>query len=115
VLIFVLRVVLRRDWLAAGAFVLMYVVLNVLVATASPVLTALFSAVSTGLLVFTMLRFGLVALIASFFAFLLLQMFPITADFSSWYAGVSLFALLSVAVMAALAFRSSLGSTGFNL
>jgi len=108
VLILVLRVALRRDWLAAGAFVLMYVVLNVLVATASPVLTALFSAVSTGLLVFTMLRFGLVALIASFFVFEFLLMFPITADFSSWYAGTSLFAVLSVALLAAFAFHSSL-------
>ena len=108
VLIFVLRIMLRRDWLAAGAFLSIYVVLNALVATASPALAALFSAVSTGLLVFTMVRFGLVALIASFFVFELMEMFPITADFSSWYAGTSLFALLSVAVMAALAFRFSL-------
>jgi serine/threonine-protein kinase len=115
VLIFILRVVLRRDWLAAGVFVLMYVALNALTATASPALAALFSAVETALLVFTMLRFGLVALIASFFVYVLLLMFPITADFSVWYAGASLFALLSVAAMAALAFRSSLGGTGFRL
>jgi hypothetical protein len=42
-------------------------------------------------------------------------MFPITADFSAWYAGASLFALLSVAAMAAFALRSSLGGTGFSL
>jgi hypothetical protein len=35
-------------------------------------------------------------------------MFPITADFSVWYAGASLFALLSVAAMAAFGFRTSL-------
>src|ERR1017187_3932685 len=115
VLIFILRVVLRRDWLAAGGFVLMYVALNALTATASPALAALFSAVETALLVFTMLRFGLVALIASFFVYVLLLMFPITADFSVWYAGASLFALLSVAAMAAFALRSSLGGTGFSL
>lgn len=107
VLIFILRVMLRRDGLAAGAFVLLYVALNVLVATASPALAGLFSAVSTGLLVFTMVRFGLVALLASFFVFELLEMFLVTADFSAWYAGASLFAVMSVAVMAALAFRSS--------
>jgi hypothetical protein len=93
----------------------MYVALNALTATASPALAALFSAVETALLVFTMLRFGLVALIASFFVYVLLLMFPITADFSVWYAGASLFALLSVAAMAAFAFRSSLGGTGFSL
>jgi hypothetical protein len=43
------------------------------------------------------------------------MLFPITADFSVWYAGASVFALVSVAAMAALAFRSSLGGTGFSL
>jgi predicted Ser/Thr protein kinase len=108
VLIFVLRLVLRRDWLAAGAFVLLYAVLSAVATTSSPVLAALFTAVSTGLLLFTMLRFGLVALIASFFVVVLMQMFPLTADFSVWYAGASLFALLSVAALAAFAFHASL-------
>jgi predicted Ser/Thr protein kinase len=108
VLLFILRVILRRDWLAAGAFVSIYMVLGALASTGSPALAALFTAVTTGFLVFAMLRFGLVALIASFFVFVLVRMFPITADFSAWYAGASMFALLSVAVMAALAFRFSL-------
>jgi hypothetical protein len=38
----------------------------------------------------------------------LLTLFPVTTDFSVWYAGVSLFAVLSVAILAALAFRTSL-------
>jgi hypothetical protein len=37
-----------------------------------------------------------------------LILFPITADFSVWYTGSSLFAVLSVAAMAALAYRNSL-------
>jgi hypothetical protein len=49
-----------------------------------------------------------VALIASSFVFELLLMFPTTADFLLWYAGASLFALLSVAAMAAFAFHASL-------
>jgi predicted Ser/Thr protein kinase len=108
VLIFILRVVLRRDWLAAGAFVSVYMVLNVIGTPASPALGALFGGVETALLVFVMLRFGLVALIASSFVYELLLLFPITADFSVWYAGTSLFALLSVAAIAAFAFHSSL-------
>jgi predicted Ser/Thr protein kinase len=109
VLIFILRVVLRRDWLAAAGFVLLYMFLNGLTATASPALVALFSAVETGLLVFMMLRFGLVALIASSFVYVLMLMFPITGDFSVWYAGASLLALLSVAAIAVFAFHASLG------
>jgi predicted Ser/Thr protein kinase len=108
VLIFILRTVLRRDWLAAGALVLIYAALNGLTTPASPALAALFGAVQTGLLVFVMLRFGLVALIASSFVFELLLLFPITPDFSVWYAGASLFALLCVAAMAAFALHASL-------
>jgi len=109
VLIFVLRVITRRDWLAAGAFVALYMALSYVVAgPSSRVLSALFGGVATALLVFTMVRFGLVALIAAFFANVLLLLFPITSDFSAWYAGPSLFALLSLAVMAILAFRFSL-------
>jgi predicted Ser/Thr protein kinase len=108
VLIFVLRAVLRRDWLAAAAFVLIYMILNWLGTPASPALAAVFGGVETALLVFMMLRFGLVALIASSLVYVLMLMFPITADFSAWYAGASLFALLSVAAMAVFAFRSSL-------
>jgi type IV secretory pathway VirB3-like protein len=115
VLLFVLRAVLRRDWLAAAAFVTIYMALNWLATPAAPALAAVFGAVQTALLVFVMLRFGLLALIASSFVLELLMLFPITADFSLWYGGASLFALLSVAVMAALAFRSSLGGTGFSL
>ena len=115
VLLFVLRAVLRRDWLAAAAFVTIYMALNWLATPAAPALAAVFGAVQTALLVFVMLRFGLLALIASSFVLELLMLFPITADFSLWYGGASLFALLSVAVMAARAFRSSLGGTGFCL
>ncbi|HUD98942.1 MAG TPA: serine/threonine-protein kinase [Bryobacteraceae bacterium] len=108
VLIFILRVVLRRDWLAAAAFVAIYMALNWLGTPASPALSALFGGLETALLVFMMVRFGLVALIASSFVYVLWLLFPITSDFSAWYAGTSLFALLSLAVMAALAFRWSL-------
>ena len=108
VLIFILRVVLRRDWLAAAAFVSLYMALNWVATPASPVLSALFGGVETALLVFVMLRFGLVALSASSFVYVLLLLFPITADFSAWYAGTSLFALLSVAAIAAFALHTAL-------
>jgi predicted Ser/Thr protein kinase len=108
VLLFILRVMLRRDWLAAGAVVSIYMVLNAIGTPTTPALAALFAGVETTLLVFVMLRFGLVALIASSFVFELMILFPITPDFGVWYAGASMFALLSVAAMAAFAFHSAL-------
>src|SRR5579862_676790 len=108
VVIFGLRVVLRRDWLAAVAFGLLQVGLASLAVTAAPVTSAVFAAVRTALVVFVMLRFGLLALIAASFTAVLMILFPITADFSVWYAGASLFAVLSVIALAAFGFHASL-------
>jgi serine/threonine-protein kinase len=108
VLIFVLRSVLRRDWLAAVVLVLLEAVLGALAAPQVPFISAAFGAVRTVLFVFVMLRFGLLALIACSFAGVLLILFPLTADFSAWYAGASWFAVASVTAIAAFAFHASL-------
>jgi serine/threonine-protein kinase len=108
VLMFILRAVARRDWLAAAVLVMIYMALKWFATPASPLLAALFTAVQTTLLVVVMLRFGLLALIASSFVYELLLLSPITPDFSVWYGGASLLALLSVAAIAAFAFHSSL-------
>ena len=108
ILIFVLRVVLRREWLAATGMVLVYMGFSALTSTASPALAALFSAFETGVLLFVMLRYGLVALMGAIFAYQMFLFFPITADFSSWYIGTSLFGLLSVAAVAAWACHAAL-------
>ncbi|HTS51217.1 MAG TPA: hypothetical protein VMH05_24890, partial [Bryobacteraceae bacterium] len=108
-LIFVLRIILRRDWIAASTLVLILVILNGLHATGAIVPSLLFSAAGAALLLLVMLRFGLVSLIAYSFVELILSLFPITADFSAWYAGASLFALLVIGALAAFAFHASLG------
>ncbi|MFN7995086.1 MAG: serine/threonine-protein kinase [Bryobacteraceae bacterium] len=108
VLMFILRMILRRDWAAAGGVVLLYAVLSALASGGNPFLAAAFGAVETGVLIFVMLRFGLVAAIASSLSYVILIMFPITSDFSSWYAGVSTAALLFVAALAAFGFHSAL-------
>jgi hypothetical protein len=48
------------------------------------------------LLVFILTRFGVLALLVAFSVSTALQDFPLTADFSTWYAGSSLFAMASV-------------------
>lgn len=109
VLIFILRMLLRREWLTAGAFVALYVILGGLASPVAPVVSALFAGAEVALFIFLMLRFGLVSAMAASLAYVLMALFPITADFSNWYAGTSLFALVSVAALAAFAFHSSLG------
>jgi len=108
-LIFVFRIILRRDWMAAATVGLLLVVLNGLHGTAAIVPAVAFSAAGAALLLLVMLRFGLVSLIAYSFVEIILSLFPITADFSAWYAGASLFALLAIGAVAAFAFHASLG------
>ena len=56
------------------------------------------------------MRFGLVAILtAYFFSNELLGDYPLTLDFSTWYAGASLLALLVGAAVVVFAFLTALG------
>ena len=64
--IFLLRVITRRQWRAAGIFVLIPVVLGVL-GSSNPMITAVFSCLDAMLFVIVCLRLGLVAATSFFF------------------------------------------------
>jgi hypothetical protein len=102
-LFFLLRVVLRKEWLATGAFVLIMAVLTQggeLIATA-------FGVVWAAAFIFVFLRFGLLALVFGNYFQHFLE-FPLTTDSSAWYAGTSLFLLLVLAALAVYGFRIAL-------
>lgn len=107
-LLFLLRALTRRQWLAASIFVLIFVVLDSLTPN-DPLIGALFSCLSQALVVIILLRFGLVTLATGFFVSDLLQSVPLTTDFSIWYAGSALAVLLAVLALAGYAFHTSLG------
>jgi serine/threonine protein kinase len=107
-LIFLLRVVTRRQWLAAGIFVLFWVALVVL-GSNSPMIALVFAGLSFAAVVINLLRFGLVALAISILVSSLFSRVPITTDFSAWYAGSTLFTLLAVLALALYGFHTSLG------
>ncbi|HKB68647.1 MAG TPA: serine/threonine-protein kinase [Pyrinomonadaceae bacterium] len=107
-LMFLLRVVTRRQWLAAGIFVLFWIVFEAL-RSKSPMIALVFACLGYVAAVINLLRFGLVALACTFFVNFLLSLVPITTDFSAWYAGSTLFTLLAVLVLAGYAFHTSLG------
>ncbi|MGD0617766.1 MAG: hypothetical protein ABSB67_08905 [Bryobacteraceae bacterium] len=56
-----------------------------------------------------MLRYGLVTLASMFMVNAVLGSYALTWDFSAFYAGGSVLALVSIAVLAGLAFRYALG------
>jgi len=102
--LFVLRVLLRKQWAAAVAWVLLFTVL----ASGDPggwVSALIFSILA----VFVMIRFGLLALVANHVVFSILQHFPLTTEFSAWYAGIGLTGILLIVSLAFYGFYVSLG------
>jgi hypothetical protein len=103
-ILFVLRVLLRKQWAAAIAWVLLFTVL----ASGDPggwVSALIFSMLA----VFVMIRFGLLALVANHVVFSILQHFPLTTQGSAWYAGIGLTGILLIGAMAFYGFYTSLG------
>jgi len=106
-LLFVLRVVLRKEWAAA---VVCALVLGLLSSsgTAYPVVDLTINLVASGLTVFLLLRYGLVvAIVAGALSEFLLGL-PRTLDFSLWYASMGLLPLALAALIAFYGFRVSL-------
>jgi hypothetical protein len=105
--LFLLRALLRKEWAAAVAFVLLFTVLF------SPGFDPVFlltSLIFWVLAVFLLIRFGLLAFVVQGFFFNLLVQYPLTTHGSAWYAGISLAAILLMAAMALYGFYTSLGS-----
>jgi serine/threonine-protein kinase len=103
-LFFLLRAVLRKEWLAAPVFVLFFAVPSFL---DGGLISGAFALVFAAAEIFVFLRFGLLAwVVANYFGHML--DFPLTTDSSAWYAGTSLFVLLVLAALAVYGFRIAL-------
>jgi serine/threonine-protein kinase len=107
-LIFVLRALLRRQWLAAATFVLLFSALNVLGAD-HPVPTTITEVVIYTIAVIMLLRFGLVTLAVGILTIDLLINAPATASLSAWYASSAVFAFGSILALGSWGAYTSLG------
>jgi serine/threonine-protein kinase len=103
-----LRALLRKEWAAAAAFVLLFTFLFAALSEFTPV-TLVTGLIYWGLLVFLLIRFGLLAFAVQGVFVNLLQGFPLTTQGSAWYAGISLAGILLMAAMAFYGFYTSLG------
>ena len=103
-----LKVILRKDWIAAGVFVAIYVGMKAL-QSPHPAVDIPTVFLVYVVLVVVIFRFGLVPLAVGAFTVDMLANVPFTADFSEWYAGGALLALLSVVALAGWGFYHSLG------
>jgi predicted Ser/Thr protein kinase len=105
--LFVLRVLLRRDWLAGIVFVAIWVTLKT-VGSDHLLLNAVAWTLLYGVAAIVVFRIGFVALAVAIFSTDLLLNVPLTLDFSAWYAGNALFPLLSVVALAGWGFYNAL-------
>jgi len=107
-MLLVLRIILRRNWLAYGAWVILCVALfNPETSTAALDLTTVLILTLGGLAI--LMRFGLLAFAVGMLIHRALEAVTITLDPSSWYAGDVLLVLAIVAAIAGYLFWISLG------
>ncbi len=104
--LFLTRLVLRSQWLAIAATGLVLVLQNMggenfSVEFPMAVVVAVLSLT-------VLLRFGLLALVAAQYIFMIFESFPLTLNFSLWYAGRSTFALVVIVGLAFFGFRTAL-------
>ena len=106
--LFLFRVLLRRQWAAAIAWVLFFTVFYSAGNQFAPIFLV-FNLIINVVAVFLLIRFGLLALVATWVFFGFLANFPLTTQGSAWYASISLSAILLMAAMAFYGFYTSLG------
>ncbi len=106
-LIFLLRVMLRKQWLAVAAFTLIFTVIKWLRA-ANPIADLPVELLVYGIAGIVVVRFGLIALAAGIFTVDILASTPMTTNFSVWYATSPLAALLLVLGLAIWSFHTAL-------
>ncbi|MCK5438955.1 MAG: hypothetical protein KAI97_03380, partial [Gemmatimonadetes bacterium] len=98
-LIFGVRLVVRKQWVAIGvAFVLMSLVQG-LQTEQTTVLGWVASAAVWGILIYVIVRFGILAALISFVYANTLLVLPLTTDLSVWYANRAWFGLAVLAIV----------------
>ena len=97
---------MRNERLAA---VVLWLIMTVALSlTHDTALAVPFAALSAFLLIWLLYRYGLLASISAIFFLHLMIFFPITSDFSAWYAGDYVLALIVSLALVVFGFYTSL-------
>jgi hypothetical protein len=108
-ILFLLRLVLRNQWLAGAAWTLLFTGLSAQAASEHVLFSAAISFLIIGTMAVVTLRWGLLALVVCHFLGTLLMNLRVPADWSAWYSSGTLYIPLAIAAVVAWAFRISLG------
>jgi hypothetical protein len=104
--LFLMRVLLRNRKAAIAVFILFS---TLAMMSRSSWASGIGQSVTLALLIFVLMRFGLVAAISCAFITLVYTVLPLTLDASAWYSGYGFATLAVFAVIVLYAFRTSLG------
>jgi serine/threonine-protein kinase len=105
-LFLLLTIVTRRE--RAGAALLGLLLTGLFFGSGSLALDLAVGLTATGITLFVLLRFGMLALVFMEFFLLFFGLYPVTTDFSVWYAGSSAFAAALGAALILYGFKTSL-------
>lgn len=105
--LFLLRLVLRKDWLAISVFIAA-VTADGVMNRPNPWLSAFLALLVFPALIFLLRRFGLFAVMVFMTFINLPSVLPVTDDFSLWFSNASVFTLLFLAGLAIYGFRTAL-------
>ena len=108
-LLFVLRVLLRKEWAAAAVCAVLVGFLGMGAPSGYLVQDLTLNVIQGAALVFVLMRFGLIALIATSSLSDYLLNVPRTLDFSQWYAPMGMLPLVLMALVAIYGFYKSVG------
>lgn len=111
-LLFILRVLLRNQWLATAGFMLIFTVQSTL-QSSHPVLDGIATFVVFGFIAGLVLRFGLLALAVFIFVDGVVNAIQPTTNTSAWYFGNGLLLLAGVLALAAWGFHTSIAGRKF--
>jgi serine/threonine-protein kinase len=105
--LFLVRAVLRNEWLAAAVLIAIMVAVN-LIRSETPLLDGLIGILLFGSVVLVVIRFGIVAQATVFFVSTIVSGFPVTRHLSAWYASQGLLAIVIALALATYGYRTTL-------
>jgi len=107
-ILFVFRLLLRKEWVAGLAFALLFGIGEGIRSDYAD-LAIPASIIVCCAVVFVVLRYGMLSMVLAIITVNMLISFVVTTSFAAWYGTGSLIALLIVGALALFAFRQSLG------
>ncbi|HTS11861.1 MAG TPA: serine/threonine-protein kinase [Candidatus Limnocylindrales bacterium] len=106
-LLFLFRLLLRREWLAGAAATILIAIPSVF--SEHPWLNVTATVIFFGIAIAVLIRFGFLSLLVGLTLNNVLEAYPVTAHWSAWYAQPTIFVFSLLAALAVFSFYASLG------